>query len=132
VNGIGIAVLGVPPLVATLALASVVDGGLIVFVSAQQPSNAASPLLVGIAGRARGGLPNVVLLWALVAVAAVWMLARSAWGRRLAGTGANPIVALLSGTSTTRVRIGAYGLSGGIAALTGFLLTAMSGKPSSD
>jgi ribose transport system permease protein len=58
----------------------------------------------------------------------MWVLARSAWGRRLAGTGANPTVALLSGTSTTRVRIGAYGLSGAIAALTGFLLTGYVGQ----
>ena len=50
-NGLGIAVLGVPPLVATLAIASVVNGGLIVGVSVFQPSSTASPALVTLAGR---------------------------------------------------------------------------------
>jgi ribose transport system permease protein len=128
VNGFGIAVLGIPPLVATLAMASVVDGGLIVFVSVVQPPNSASPLLVGLAGRATGMVPNIVILWLVVIVISLWLLARSAWGRRLAGTGANPVVALLSGTNTRLVKIAAYMLSGGIAALTGFFLTGYVGQ----
>lgn len=128
VNGFAIAVLHIPPLVATLAIASVVDGGLIVFDSIVQPSHAASPILVGIAGRTTAGVPNIVIVWALVTAAAVWILARSAWGRRLAGTGANPIVALLSGTNVTLVKIATYALSAGIAALAGFLLTGYVGQ----
>lgn len=128
VNGLAVAVLGVPPLVATLAIASVVDGGLIVAVSAWQPSNMASPFLVALSGRASGGVPNIVLVWAGLAAAAMWLLGRSAWGRRLCGTGANPVVAWLSGTDTTVVRIAAYALSGGLAALGGFLLTGYVGQ----
>jgi len=127
-NGIGVARLRIPPLVATLAVAGVVDGGLIVFVSAFQPPNAASPILVAIAGQASAGIPNVVIAWAIVTGLAVWVLSRSAWGRRLCATGANPKTALLSGTNTTRVQVGAYGLSGAIAALSGFLLTGYVGQ----
>ncbi len=127
-NGLGIAMLGVPPLVATLAIASVVDGGLIVGVSVVKHSDAASPALVTIAGGATFGVPNIVLVWLLVTAIAVWLLLRSAWGRRLCGTGANATVALLSGTSTIAVRMAAYMISGGIAALTGFLLTGYVGQ----
>lgn len=127
-NGFGIAVLGVPPLVATLAMASVVNGGLIVFVSVLQPSSAASPLLVEIGGRALGEVPNIVIVWIVVSAVAIWLLVGSALGRRLTGTGANPTVALLSGTNTRRVRIVAYMLSGAIAALTGFCLTGYVGQ----
>ena len=128
VNGIGIAVLGIPPLVATLAVASVVNGGLIVAVSLVQPSNAASAALVSLAGRATQGVPNVVVLWAAVAAVATWLLAGSAWGRRLCGAGANPVVALLSGTKVRLVRVAAYALSGLLAAFTGFLLTGYVGQ----
>ena len=128
VNGIGIAVLGIPPLVATLAVASVVNGGLIVAVSLAQPSNAASAALVSLAGRATDGVPNVVVLWAAVAAVATWLLAGSAWGRRLCGAGANPVVALLSGTKVRLVRVAAYALSGLLAAFTGFLLTGYVGQ----
>ncbi len=127
-NGMGIAVLGVPPLVTTLALSSVVDGGLIVGVSLAHPADAASPALVALAGRSLGGVPSVALLWAAIAAIAIWLLSRSAWGRQLCRTGANPVTARLSGTNTVRVRVVAYMLSGGVAALGGFLLTGYVGQ----
>lgn len=118
-NGFAIAVLGVPPLVATLAIASVVNGALIVGVSVFQPSSTASPALVALAGRATAGMPNIVLVWIGAIALALWLLNRSAWGRRLCGTGANRTVALLSGTNTTVVRIMAYALSGGLGSFRG-------------
>lgn len=128
VNGVGVAVLGVPPLVATLAVASLVNGGLIVGVSSFKPADAASSALVWLAGRTTGGVPNVVLLWAVVATGAVWLLSRSAWGRQLCGTGANPTVALLSGTRVRAVRVAAYAFSGLLAGFSGFLLTGYVGQ----
>jgi ribose transport system permease protein len=128
VNGVGIAVLGVPPLVTTLALSSVIDGGLIVGVSLAHPANGASPGLVAMTGRSFHGIPTVAVLWAVIAAIAIWLLSRSAWGRRLCRTGANPITARLSGTNTTQVRIVAYMMSGGIAAFGGFLLTGYVGQ----
>jgi ribose transport system permease protein len=127
-NGMGIAVLGVPPLVTTLALSSVVDGGLIVGVSLAHPANSASPALVAIAGRGFDGVPSMALFWAAVATVAIWLLSRSAWGRQLCRTGANPVTARLSGTHTKRVRVVAYMLSGAVAALGGFLLTGYVGQ----
>lgn len=128
VNGVGVAVLGIPPLVATLAVASVVNGGLIIGVSLFKPADAASSALVWLAGRATGGVPNVVVLWAVVAAAAAWLLSCSAWGRRLCGTGASPTVALLSGTRVRAVRVAAYALSGLLAGFSGFLLTGYVGQ----
>ena len=48
---------GIPPLVATLALASVIDGGLILAVSEFHPSNAATATLVSLAGQTSAGNP---------------------------------------------------------------------------
>lgn len=121
-NGFGIALFGVPPLVMTLATASIVNGGLIIFANVAQPSIAASPFLVQLAGRASLGIPNIFLLWLGVGFLAVWFLAATAWGRRLFAIGANPRVALLSGTNVTLVKVGVYALSGFVAALSGFCL----------
>ncbi|MCB8881192.1 ABC transporter permease [Acidisoma cellulosilytica] len=128
VNGVGIALMRVPPLVATLAIASVVDGGTILGVSIVHPANSASPLLVAIGGWASGGVPNIVIVWAVLGAIAVWLLSASAWGKRLTATGANPLAALLSGNHVTGIRIAAYGLSGALAALAGFLLTGYVGQ----
>jgi len=127
-NGAGIAVLDVPPLVATLALASVINGGLIVGVSVFAPPNAAGPAVAAIGGNATYGVPNIVLVWFAVTAVALWLLLRSAWGRRLAATGSSATVALLSGSNTVVVRTAAYTLSGGLAAFTGFLLTGYVGQ----
>lgn len=122
VNGLGIALFGVPPLVMTLAIASIVNGGLIIFQSVFQPAIAASPFLVDLAGRATLGVPNIFLLWVVVGAIAVWFLAATAWGRKVTGTGASPRVALLSGTNVTLVKVLVYALSGMVAALSGFCL----------
>lgn len=127
-NGIGVVVFGVPPLVATLATASVVDGALIVGVSAFQPSNAASPVLVSLAGQSTGMVPNMLFVWLALAALAIWLLGHSAGGRQLRGTGANPVAALLSGSRTHVLRVTAYAVSSALAALGGFLLTGYVGQ----
>jgi ribose transport system permease protein len=73
-------------------------------------------------------VPNIVLLWGVVTAVALWLVLRSAWGRRLCATGSNATVALLSGTNTVLVRMAAYTLSGAIAAGAGFLLTGYVGQ----
>lgn len=121
-NGLGIAGLGVPPLVATLASASVIDGGLVLAVSQLHPAIAASPALVSIAALTSAGVPNILIVWGALTVAALWFL-HSFWGVRLRATGSNPVTAYLSGTNTRFFRGLAYALSGGIAGLSGALLT---------
>ena len=122
VSGLGVALFGVPPLVMTLAIASIVNGGLIIFESIAQPAIAASPFLAQLAGRTTLGMPNIFLLWIAIGLAAVWFLSATAWGRKIFGTGANAKVALLSGTHVRMVKISVYAISGLIAALTGFCL----------
>ncbi|MCB8877087.1 ABC transporter permease [Acidisoma silvae] len=128
INGIGIALMRIPPLVATLAIASVVDGGTILGVSIAHPANSASPVLVAIGGWASAGVPNIVIVWAILGALAIWLLSASAWGKRLTATGANPVASLLSGNHVTAIRIAAYGLSGALAAFAGFLLTGYVGQ----
>ncbi len=121
-NGVGIVLFGIPPLVATLALASVIDGGLILAVSEFHPSNAATATLVRLAGQTSAGIPNIAIVWAIVTLVALWVL-WSGYGRRLCATGSNPVTAYLSGTRTMVVRIVAYTVSGCLAGFAGILLT---------
>lgn len=128
VNGVGITLLRIPPLVMTLAMASLVDGGLIVWSSVMHVNTAASPALAALSGRALAGVPTVALIW-LVAGALVWrFLDHSAWGRRLLASGANPTAAAIAGTRVRAIRIAVYTASGVIAALTGVLLVGYVGQ----
>jgi ribose transport system permease protein len=128
VNGCGITVFKVPPLVMTLAMASLVDGGLIVWSSVMHVNTAASPTLVALAGRSVAGVPTIAVLWLVAGALVWWFLDRSAWGRRLMATGANPTAALLTGARVRVVRIAAYTASAIIAALTGVLLVGYVGQ----
>jgi ribose transport system permease protein len=128
VNGVGIATFRVPPLVMTLAMASLVDGALIVWSSIVHANTAASPGLVMLSGRSVFGVPSVLLLWIAAAALTFGFLEHSAWGRRLMATGANPTAAWLTGVRVHRVRIGAYVASAVIAALTGVLLVGYVGQ----
>jgi ribose transport system permease protein len=128
VNGVGIATFRVPPLVMTLAMASLVDGALIVWSSVVHANTAASPGLVMLSGRSVFGVPSVVLLWIVAAALTFGFLEHSAWGRRLMATGANPTAAWLTGVRVHRVRIAAYVASAVIAALTGVLLVGYVGQ----
>jgi len=128
INGCGITLLRVPPLVMTLVMASVVHGGLIVWASTMRANIAATPALVGLAGRTLVGIPTVTLIW-LVAVVLTWrVINHSVWGRKLMAVGANPTAALLSGVRVRTVRIAVYTASGIIAGVGGALLLGYVGQ----
>ncbi|MGW4811862.1 ABC transporter permease [Kitasatospora cineracea] len=85
-------------------------------------------------GRGRiAGLPVMVWLLVLVALAVHVLLARTDLGRNLYAIGGNDTAARLAGININKYLIAVYGLIGIVAALAGVLLTARtgSGQPTS-
>jgi ribose transport system permease protein len=76
------------------------------------------------------GMTPVVPFVVLFVIAAVLVLSRTAFGRRVYGIGNGERVARLSGIATARTLILVYVLSGLCAALVGCLLTGFSGQAS--
>ncbi len=110
VNGIGIALIRIPPLVMTLGMTGVVKG-------ATPPSMKAiisDPWIAGI--------PGDVFIWALFGIGVTLLLQRTAYGKALYAIGSNRVTARLSGVSVESTVILTYGLSGLFAALGGFVL----------
>jgi ribose transport system permease protein len=127
-NGVGISYIGIPPLIMTLAMSSVVEG-LSLLYTRGYPSGTASPLLETIGNGRIGGVPNVLLMWVLVIVVATLMLFRKRWGAILFGVGANSITAELSGINVRRFRMLVYGICGAISAFAGFMILGYTGTP---
>ena len=127
-NGVGISYIGIPPLIMTLAMSSVVEG-LSLLYTRGYPSGTASPLLETIGNGRVGGVPNVLLLWVLVIVTATLVLFRKRWGVILFGVGANSITAELSGINVRRFRMLVYGICGAISAFAGFMILGYTGTP---
>jgi ribose transport system permease protein len=127
-NGVGISYIGIPPLIMTLAMASVVEGLSLLYTKGY-PTGTASPLLETVGNERVIGIPNVLLLWIVFTVVATLLLFRKRWGAVLFGVGANSITAELSGINVKRFRMFVYGICGAISAFAGFMILGYTGTP---
>jgi ribose transport system permease protein len=128
-NGAGIVLLGLPPIVMTLAMNGILQGAALVY-SGGTPDGFASPAMRWfMTGRLLGITPVVWFVAAFVALALV-LLNRTTFGRRVYAVGNSPLVAKLSGVGVGGTLIGVYALSGFCAALVGILLAGFSGQAS--
>lgn len=128
-NGAGIVLLGLPPIVMTLAMNGILQGAALVY-SGGTPAGFASPAERWVmTGRLAGATPVIWLLLVFIALALL-LLTRTPFGRRLYAVGNSPLVARLSGVGVGGTLIGVYALSGFCAALVGILLSGFSGQAS--
>ncbi len=126
-NGIGVAMVGIPAIVMTLAM-NVILQGIVLVTTRGAPTASAPPALQFLAVGRIGGIPVVLALWALLAGVATILLSRTVFGRYLYALGTNATVARFSGVPVTRTVVLSYGLSGFATALAGLLLTGYSGQ----
>jgi ribose transport system permease protein len=122
INGLGITLLRIPPLVMTLGMAGVVQG-LILVVTQGRLIGATAPLMATlITSPLVFEIPGVVLIWLLLGVLMWVLLERTPYGKRLFAVGVNRTTARLSGVRVPVVLVLTYALSGLLAALAGFVL----------
>ena len=130
INGLGIVVLGLSPIVMTLATNGLLQGFALLY-SGGTPAGFSSPMLRWfMTARIGGEVTPVVIFLGLFAVSAVVLLTRTPFGRRVYGIGNGLRVAQLSGISVGRTLIGVYVLSAVCSGLVGILLTGFSGQAS--
>ena len=121
VNGLIVVRLRTPPLVATLATMSIVQGIAWVY-TAGAPKGSVPDTLQFIANGSLLSLPVADIVVFAIVVAAWFVLARAVFGRHLFATGANRATAKLSGVDTGAIVVVAYGVCGLFAALGGLML----------
>ena len=122
VNGIGVAVLRVHPLVMTLGMAGVTAGAMLAIYQGQVQGGASPVMLRLISYPVFLGLSGAVLVW-LAGSILIWLLLnRTHYGKNLYAIGINRETAYLSGVNVPATVIIAYTLSGIIAAFGGFML----------
>jgi ribose transport system permease protein len=129
VNGAGIVLLGVSPIVMTLAVNGILQGIALVY-SNGTPDGFSSPLLRLFMTDHETPVTPVVIFVALFVVVAVLLLGRTAFGRRVYSVGNGERVAALSGVPVSQTLIGVYMLSGLCSSIVGILLTGFSGQAS--
>lgn len=128
INGLGVTLLRIPPLVMTLGMTGVVQGGLIVL-SRGIPSGNAAPSLMGFVNRPLlFGLPGVLFLWALLGLGMWFLLRRTQLGYAIYAMGSNERAAVLTGLPVKLIRTLLYGFSGLLAGITGVVVIGYTGN----
>ncbi|PTE10942.1 ABC transporter permease subunit [Mesorhizobium helmanticense] len=128
-NGFGIVYLGISPIVMTLATNGILQGCALLY-SQGTPAGFSSPMLRWFMTARLGLVTPVVLLMIVFVVAAVLLLGRTPFGRRVYGIGNGLRAARLSGIGVERTLILVYMLSAVCAAIVGIMLTGFSGQAS--
>ncbi|MWA02606.1 ribose ABC transporter permease [Actinomadura sp. LD22] len=123
VNGLLVTKTRMPSFIATLATMSVLSG-LSLQLTKGNPVAVTDYDFQGIGQSRIAGVPVPVVIMLVVFAVAGYLLARTRFGRHVYATGDNTEAARLSGVRTDRVKILAFVLSGVLAALAGFILTA--------
>ncbi|HWT31481.1 MAG TPA: ABC transporter permease [Propylenella sp.] len=129
VNGIGVAYLRIPSMIVTLAVNAVAQGLMVVYTGGFSPQDSASGAMRFLAtGTTILGVPNALIVWAVIGAAAVFLLTRTMFGRAVYAIGNRERAAYLSGVGTQRIVMIAFAISGGLAAFGGVLLAGYASK----
>lgn len=129
VNGFGVAYLRVPSMIFTLGINAVAQGLIVVQTGGFAPQDRSTPAMHLIAtGRSLLGIPNALLVWAVIGAATMFLLHRSTLGRSIYAVGNRERAAYLSGVDTRRVTLLCFVIAGACSAAAGVLLTGYSTK----
>jgi ribose transport system permease protein len=128
-NGLGVAYLRLPSMIFTLGMNAVVQGLMVLHTGGFAPQDHATEAMHFLAvGRPILGIPNALLIWIVVGAITIFLLTRTAFGRRVYAVGNREAAAYLSGVNTNAVIIGCFILSGAAASFAGVLLAGYSTK----
>lgn len=130
VNGVGVGVFRVNPIIMTLAMSAILVGLFTALsFTVLQGSTTVSEFISTLGGGSFLGnrIPYNALVWAGVSILIVYGLRRTGYGRLLYAIGDNPVAARLAGVRSWQVLIAAYAIAGVLAALAGILLAGRTG-----
>lgn len=126
INGLLVTKTRMPSFIATLATMSIFAGLTLQF-SQGNPVKVTSESFLFLGQGHILGIPTPIWIMVGATVLFGYMLARTRYGRELYATGDNEDAARLAGVNTARVKIMAFMISGVLAAVAGFILTARLG-----
>jgi ribose transport system permease protein len=129
INGVGVAVGGVNPLIMTLGMQGILVGFLTKGAqSFLTGSTNVAPFVKTVGGGALGPIPYNVIVWGIVSVVIIWGLASTGIGRTIYAVGDNPIACRLAGIKVWQVKIVVYLCCALMAGVAGILLAGRSGS----
>jgi ribose transport system permease protein len=126
-NGLGVVFLKVNPMIMTLAMATFLQG-LLIIIAGGSAITAQNPTIAWLGGGRPLGIPVSVLVWIIVTAIALLVLHMTPFGARLFAIGANPRAAELAGVPVRRTTVFVYCISGFTAGIAGLIVLGMNGQ----
>ncbi|MFY9989231.1 MAG: ABC transporter permease [Chthoniobacterales bacterium] len=123
-NGIGVALLRVQPLVMTLGTGLMTEGMLVVYSQKKMAEAPRVPQFIEDlgAGKFLGGIPNDLIIWVPIAIILIFVLRRTGYGRLLYAIGDNSKACTLAGIRVWRILLVNYVTCGLLAAIAGLII----------
>lgn len=130
-NGVCVALVGVPPFIATLGSMTSLRG-VAYLVSGGSPVYGFPDSVKKFAQGSVAGIPYMVILMFLIFVAGAFILFKTRLGRYIYGVGGNEEASRLSGVHVTKVKLTVYIISAVLSGIAGLVLMSRtnSGQPS--
>ena len=124
INGIGVALLRVQPLVMTLGTGLMTEGMLVVYSQKKMAEAPRVPQFIEDlgAGKFLGGIPNDLIVWVPIAIILIFVLRRTGYGRLLYAIGDNSKACTLAGIRVWRILLVNYVTCGLLAAVAGLII----------
>ena len=132
VNGLLVAKIGIPAILATLGTQQLFMG-LAIVVTDGRPVSGLPFLYARYGNRSLwGAVPVVLIVFVVCALAVGILLSKTKFGAKLYMLGANPKAAVFAGLNNTRLLIMAYMISGLLGAMAGLIMMARSNSAKAD
>ena len=131
INGVGVGIFRVHPLIMTLAMSLVVLGAVTVYQRFVVAVGARTPDVVSwLGGGTTVGIPNSLVLFVPLAAVIILGLRRSGYGRLLYAVGDNEVASRLAGVRVWQVLVVLYVIAAVLAGLAGMVLSGVTNAAS--
>jgi ribose transport system permease protein len=121
-NGLGVTLLGIPPIVMTLAMNVALSGAVTLYGSRQARSGTSPDAVTNLLAGHTGSVPSYVFVLLITTLLFSIILSFTRFGRRLYAIGTSPVVSRFSGVNVRVIATLSYVLSSLSAAVAGILL----------
>jgi ribose transport system permease protein len=127
VNGIGVAYIGIVPIIMTIST-NIIFQGLLIRITGGMPGGGLPASIKTLAVGTIGGVSTLFLIWLVISALAIIVLHKTHFGRNIYAVGSNENVAFFSGVNTKMTKLLAYAICGLLTSIAAVLYSGRLGQ----